>query len=78
MPNMGAAINPPLLDRHGRPLTAARRYEGAAVSRRTADWTTSSTGPNQEIHADLVTLRNRHRVSIHARPIGRAIVGHGM
>ena len=57
---MGAAINP-LLDRHGRPLTAARRYEGAAVSRRTADWTTSSTGPNQEIHADLVTLRNRHR-----------------
>ena len=58
---MGAAINPPLLDRHGRPLTAARRYEGAAVSRRTADWTTSSTGPNQEIHADLVTLRNRHR-----------------
>jgi len=58
---MGSAINPPRLARHGRPLTATRRYEGAALSRRTADWTAGSTGPNQEIQGDLVTLRNRHR-----------------
>ena len=58
---MGAAINHGLLDRRGRPLTATRRYEGAAISRRTADWQVASNGPNREIEGDLVTLRNRHR-----------------
>ena len=35
MPNINTTINPPLLDRHNRPLPAARRYEGAAISQHT-------------------------------------------
>jgi len=51
----------PLLDARGRPLAVQARYDAARVSRRTAGWTTSSTGPNAEISGDLATLRNRHR-----------------
>ena len=49
-------------------LPARRRYEGASVSRRTANWVTRSTSANAEIKTDLVTLRNRHRDLIRSNP----------
>ena len=38
-----------------------RAYEGAMVSRLTADWVTSSTSADAEIDGSLVRLRNRAR-----------------
>ena len=45
------------------PAAASRRraYEGAMVSRLTADWVTSSTSADAEIDGSLVKLRNRSR-----------------
>lgn len=44
-----------------KPLAARAHYDAARISRRTAGWFARSSGPNAEIAADLVTLRNRHR-----------------
>lgn len=49
-------------------LPARRKYEAASISRRTANWSTRSSGPNTEISGDLVTLRNRHRDLIRNNP----------
>lgn len=63
-----------------------RAYEGATVSRLTADWVTSSTSADAEIDGSLVRLRNRSRQLVrdnaYARQALRAIacnvVGHGI
>lgn len=63
-----------------------RAYEGALVSRLTADWVTSSTSADAEINGSLVRLRNRSRQLVrdnaYARQALRAIacnvVGHGI
>jgi len=47
---------------------AQRSYEGAKHTRRTRGWYAPSTGPNAEIQADLVTLRNRHRSLVRDNP----------
>jgi len=43
------------------PAPRRRAYEGAMVSRLTADWVTSSTSADAEIDGSLVRLRNRSR-----------------
>jgi lambda family phage portal protein len=43
------------------PRRSRRAYEGALVSRLTADWVTSSTSADAEIDGSLVRLRNRAR-----------------
>ena len=43
------------------PKRRRRQYEGAMVSRLTADWVTSSTSADAEIDGSLVRLRNRSR-----------------
>ena len=43
------------------PRRGQRAYEGALVSRLTADWVTSSTSADAEIDGSLVRLRNRSR-----------------
>ena len=43
------------------PRRGRRAYEGAMVSRLTADWVTSSTSADAEIDGSLVRLRNRSR-----------------
>lgn len=70
------------------PATSPRRraYEGAMVSRLTADWVTSSTSADAEIDGSLIRLRNRSRQLVrdnaYARQAVRAIasnvVGHGI
>ena len=72
---------PPSAPRRGR-----RAYEGAMVSRLTADWVTSGTSADAEIDGSLVRLRNRSRQlcrdSSYARQAMRAIasnvVGRGI
>jgi lambda family phage portal protein len=60
-----------------RPRPRRRMYEGAKVSRLTADWVTGSTSADAEIATSLVLLRNRARQlcrdSDHARAALRAI-----
>lgn len=68
------------------PAPRRRAYEGALVSRLTADWVTSSTSADAEIDGSLVRLRNRSRQLVrdnaYARQALRAIacnvVGHGI
>jgi lambda family phage portal protein len=63
-----------------------RSYEGAMVSRLTADWVTSSTSADAEINSSLIRLRNRARQLVrdnaYARQALRAIacnvVGNGI
>lgn len=63
-----------------------RSYEGAMVSRLTADWVTSSTSADAEIDGSLIRLRNRSRQLVrdnaYARQAVRAIasnvIGHGI
>ena len=54
--------------------TAPRRraYEGAMVSRLTADWVTSSTSADAEIDGSLVRLRNRSRQLLRDNPYVQA------
>ena len=58
------------------PATAAaprrRAYEGAMVSRLTADWVTSSTSADAEIDGSLVKLRNRSRQLLRDNPYVQA------
>lgn len=65
------------LARLGAGLTRAKPqalYDAAKHTRRTSGWLASSTGPNAEISASLVTLRNRHRDLARNNPwIRRAI-----
>ena len=64
-----------ILGADGRPLVPARRgYDGAARSRRTSNWRTSSTGPNLEIAGALVTLRDRHRDLARNNPWARRAI----
>jgi capsid protein len=63
-----------------------RAYEGAMVSRLTADWVTSSTSADAEIDGSIVRLRNRSRQLVRdnayarqaLRAIGCNVVGHGI
>lgn len=63
-----------------------RAYEGAMVSRLTADWVTSSTSADAEIDGSLVRLRNRSRQLVRDNPyarqalraIGSNVVGRGI
>lgn len=69
-----------------KPPRRRRSYEGATVSRLTADWVTSSTSADAEINGSLVRLRNRSRQLVrdnaYARQALRAIaanvVGNGI
>ena len=56
------------------PSAAPRRraYEGAMVSRLTADWVTSSTSADAEIDGSLVRLRNRSRQLLRDNPYVQA------
>jgi lambda family phage portal protein len=55
------------------PSTPRRRaYEGALVSRLTADWVTSSTSADAEIDGSLVRLRNRSRQLLRDNPYVQA------
>ena len=56
------------------PAAAPRRraYEGAMVSRLTADWVTSSTSADAEIDGSLVKLRNRSRQLLRDNPYVQA------
>lgn len=47
--------------RSGAPKPRQRGYQGASVSRLTADWITSSTSVDSEIKSSFKTLRNRAR-----------------
>jgi lambda family phage portal protein len=58
---------PPAAPRRGR-----RAYEGAMVSRLTADWVTSSTSADAEIDGSLVRLRNRSRQLLRDNPYVQA------
>jgi len=58
---------PPTTPRRGR-----RAYEGALVSRLTADWVTSSTSADAEIDGSLVRLRNRSRQLLRDNPYVQA------
>jgi lambda family phage portal protein len=58
---------PPAAPRRGR-----RAYEGALVSRLTADWVTSSTSADAEIDGSLVRLRNRSRQLLRDNPYVQA------
>ena len=49
-----------------------RAYEGAMVSRLTADWVTSSTSADAEIDGSLVRLRNRSRQLLRDNPYVQA------
>ena len=49
-----------------------RAYEGAMVSRLTADWVTSSTSADAEIDGSLVKLRNRSRQLLRDNPYVQA------
>ena len=49
-----------------------RAYEGALVSRLTADWVTSSTSADAEIDGSLVRLRNRSRQLLRDNPYVQA------
>jgi lambda family phage portal protein len=63
-----------------------RSYEGAKHTRRTAGWTTPSTGPNAEVRTDLRTLQNRHRSLARDNPWAKRaiaavvnnVIGHGI
>lgn len=48
-----------------------RAYEGAMVSRLTADWVTSSTSADAEIDGSLIRLRNRSRQLCRDNPYAR-------
>lgn len=48
-----------------------RAYEGAMVSRLTADWVTSGTSADAEIDGSLVRLRNRARQLVRDNPYAR-------
>lgn len=56
-----------------QPAAASRRraYEGALVSRLTADWVTSGTSADAEIDGSLVRLRNRSRQLCRDNPYAR-------
>lgn len=55
------------------PATPRRRaYEGALMSRLTADWVTSSTSADAEIDSSLVRLRNRSRQLLRDNPYVQA------
>jgi lambda family phage portal protein len=60
------------------PAPRRRAYEGAMVSRLTADWVTSSTSADAEIDGSLIRLRNRSRQLLRDNPYAiaarRAIV----
>lgn len=66
--------------------SAARSYEAAKHTRRTAGWTAPSTGPNAEIRVDLRTLQNRHRSLARDNPWAKRaiaavvnnVIGHGI
>ena len=68
------------------PAPRRRAYEGAMVSRLTADWVTSSTSADAEIDGSLVRLRNRSRQLVRdnayarqaLRSIASNVVGHGI
>lgn len=49
-------------------------YDAAKYTRRTAGWHTRSTGPNTEILADLVKLRDRHRDLARNNPWARRAI----
>jgi lambda family phage portal protein len=72
-----------------KPAPAAprrRAYEGAMMSRLTADWVTGSTSADAEIDGSLVRLRNRSRQLVRDNPyarqairaIGANVVGRGI
>ena len=75
----GKISNPPAVPRR-------RAYEGAMMSRLTADWVTSSTSADAEIDGSLVRLRNRSRQLVRDNPyarqalraIGSNVVGRGI
>ncbi len=75
---------PPAAAASPRPVRR-RAYEGATVSRLTADWVTSSTSADAEIDGSLVRLRNRSRQLCRdnayarqaLRAIGQNVVGQG-
>ena len=54
------------------PRRGRRAYEGALVSRLTADWVTSSTSADAEIDGSLVRLRNRSRQLLRDNPYVQA------
>jgi lambda family phage portal protein len=54
------------------PRRGRRAYEGAMVSRLTADWVTSSTSADAEIDGSLVRLRNRSRQLLRDNPYVQA------
>lgn len=54
------------------PAPRRRAYEGAMVSRLTADWVTSSTSADAEIDGSLVRLRNRSRQLLRDNPYAQA------
>jgi lambda family phage portal protein len=54
------------------PHRGQRAYEGALVSRLTADWVTSSTSADAEIDGSLVRLRNRSRQLLRDNPYVQA------
>ena len=54
------------------PRLGRRAYEGALVSRLTADWVTSSTSADAEIDGSLVRLRNRSRQLLRDNPYVQA------
>ena len=68
------------------PPPRRRAYEGATVSRLTADWVTSSTSADAEIDGSLVRLRNRSRQLCRdnayarqaLRAIGQNVIGQGI
>ncbi len=76
---------PPAAAASPRPVRR-RAYEGATVSRLTADWVTSSTSADAEIDGSLVRLRNRSRQLCRdnayarqaLRAIGQNVVGQGI
>lgn len=68
------------------PKVRRRAYEGATISRLTADWVTSSTSADAEIDGSLVRLRNRSRQLCRdnayarqaLRAIGQNVIGQGI
>jgi lambda family phage portal protein len=55
-------------------LRVIRAYEGAATTRRTANWKTSGASANSEISSALSKLRNRSRDLVRNNPYGRRAI----
>lgn len=55
-------------------LRVVRAYEGANVSRRTANWKTSGASANAEISSGLARLRSRSRDLVRNNPYGRRAI----